>query len=434
MKASFYTFGCKVNQYETAAMAELLARIGWETGEYQPGQSNGEDAVVINSCCVTQESQRKLYQLLRRARRENPTAVLVLTGCMPQAFPERASALTEADIVMGNASRAELPERLTAFLKNRCRTVEITPHTKQFEPLSVREIEGHTRAFVKIQDGCNRFCSYCIIPYARGRVRSKSLDDIRDELTALAETGYREVVLVGINLTAYGQDLGLTLADAVHVACDIPKLKRVRLGSLEPDFLTADMIAELAKCDKLCPQFHAALQSGCDATLQRMRRRYTTAEFREVARQLRTAFPDCVLTTDVMVGFPGETEEEFAQSLAFTEEIGFSRLHVFAYSPRPGTPAATMAGQLPLREKSKRSAAMLALGARLEQAYAERLIGKTVSVLTERQLSDGKWEGYTATYIPVRFTGATQPNDIASVRITAAGDGVCEGTVEEGTV
>lgn len=431
MRALFHTLGCKVNQYETEAMKTQLAAAGFETGEYAPGDRVEDAVVVINSCTVTGESDRKLRQLLRRCRRDNPDCLLVLCGCMPQAFPEAAEALVEADIVLGNAARRVLVERVRQFLTFHQRIVDIPAHDMTIEPLSIREFEGHTRAFVKIEDGCNRFCTYCIIPYARGRVRSKAPEDLRQELCELARNGYTEVVLVGINLTAYGQDQGLTLCDAVEVACAVPGIKRVRLGSLEPDHMTPDMIARLAKQEKLCPQFHLSLQSGCDETLRRMNRHYTTAEYAAVCEALRAAFPHCALTTDVMVGFAGETEEEFVRSLAFVEQIGFAKVHTFAYSRRPGTPAASRPGQVSAAEKSARSRRMIAAAAASSRRYHESWVGQIVPVLAETPYEDGTTDGYTPEYVPVRFSGPATPGEMVAVLLESADADGCTGRVIE---
>ncbi len=429
MNAYFYTLGCKVNQYETQAMRQRLEEQGYVTAEFTPGQPDIGDAVlVINSCTVTGESDRKLRQLLRRCRREHPQSVLVLTGCMPQAFPETAESFAEPDIILGNAKRNELPSKLQQFLTRRTRVVDIAPHDTVFEKLSIREFQGRTRAFLKIEDGCNRFCSYCIIPYARGRVRSKPLDEIEQEVRELAGQGYVEVVLVGINLTAYGQDLGLSVCDAVERACAVEGIRRVRLGSIEPDHLTDDVIDRLAACDKLCPQFHLALQSGCDATLKRMNRHYTTAEYRTLCDKLRSRFPNAALTTDIMVGFPGEGEEEFQESLAFAREIAFSRIHCFAYSKRDGTPAAKASGQVPNAEKARRNRLMIEMGEECAQAYAQSFVGKTVEVLLETMREDGCFEGYTDTYVPVIVDGGKE-GILCQVRITKQEHGVCYGVM-----
>ncbi|MBQ1951184.1 MAG: tRNA (N(6)-L-threonylcarbamoyladenosine(37)-C(2))-methylthiotransferase MtaB, partial [Clostridia bacterium] len=382
MRVAFHTMGCKVNQYETQAMRRMLEQAGHETLEFSADNADC-DALVINSCTVTGESDRKLRQLLRRFRRQLPAdAILVLTGCTPQAYPDK-SAHSEADIVLGNAARQELLPQLEAYFTHKQRIVSVPPHTKEYEPLEIDAFQGRTRAFIKIEDGCNRFCSYCIIPYARGRVRSRAPEDIRAELERLAANGYKEVVLVGINLTAYGQDCGLTIADAVDAACAVPGIERVRLGSLEPDFITDETIARMKAQPKLCPQFHLALQSGCDATLKRMNRHYTTAEYADLAQRLREHFPDCALTTDIMVGFPGETEEEFASTCRFMERIAFSRVHVFAYSRRPGTVADRLPNQVNNADKSVRSKKMIRLCQDTATAYAESYLGKVVEVLLE---------------------------------------------------
>ena len=417
MRVAFHTLGCKVNQYETQAMRYMLEIAGYETAELT-AQDTDYDALVINSCTVTGESDRKLRQFLRRCRRRAPRAVLILCGCMPQAYPRQAAALEEADIVLGNAARRDLLPHLEAYLTHRQRIVDIPPHDKVYEPLSIDAFQGRTRAFIKIQDGCNRFCSYCIIPYARGRVRSRAPEDIRSELERLAQNGYKEVVLVGINLTAYGQDCGLTIADAVDAACAVDGIERVRLGSLEPDFITDATIARMKAQPKLCPQFHLALQSGCDSTLKKMNRHYTTAEYADLCRRLREHFPHCALTTDVMVGFPGETQEDFEASCRFVESIAFSRVHVFAYSRRSGTVADRMPDQVPNADKTARSKKMIALCQGAAHAYAASYVGKTVDVLLETPGADGWTDGHTDTYLSVKVQTAHPSGTMISVRIT----------------
>lgn len=399
MKAKIITLGCKVNQYESEAMLEALL-----AGGFQEAASGEEaDVVVVNSCTVTATSDQKVRQTLRRARKENPGAVTVLTGCMPQAFPEEAAALLEADVVLGNARRADLLPRVMEYLSSKQRIVDIAPHEKgeKFERMAVSTFHGRTRAFLKIEDGCDRFCSYCIIPYARGRVRSKPLEDIQEEVRRLGEQGFQEVVLTGINLPAYGRELGLHLCDAVEAACQAPGISRVRLGSLEPEQLTPDVIARMAKEEKLCPQFHLSLQSGCDATLRRMNRHYTTAEYRQIVGNLRAAFPGCAITTDIMVGFAGETQEEFEQSLQFAREIAFAKVHVFAYSRRPGTRAYDAPGQVPNKVKEERSRQMIQVTKTTQQAFLQAQVDKVEEVLFEQQREQGVWEGYTRNYTHV---------------------------------
>lgn len=424
MKVSVITLGCKVNQYESQSMLGDLAAQGYTVD----GGAAESDVVIVNSCTVTAESDRKVRQALRRARRENPSAVIVLAGCMPQAFPEESGRLMEADIVLGNSNRSVLAHDIQDFLASRRRIVDITPHGDMFEPMRVGHFFERTRAFVKIEDGCNRFCSYCIIPYARGRVRSKSMDDLQAELAQIAANGYREVVLTGINLSAYGQENNLTLCDAVDAACKVDGIDRVRLGSLEPERLDEDIIRRLREHPKLCPQFHLSLQSGCDATLKRMNRHYTTGEYRTIVNNLRGVFPNAAITTDIMVGFPGETEEEFRQSLAFEREIGFAKAHVFVYSRRPGTVAAKMDGQVPRRIGEERSAEMIRAARQTRKAFLERQIGLTEPVLFEQKHQQDAYEGYTVNYTPVRvFSGEDLRGRILPVRITAAEEDSCTG-------
>lgn len=424
MKASVLTLGCKVNQYESQAMMNSLAEAGYEISS-APADC---DVVVVNSCTVTAMSDRKTRQIIRRARRESPGAVIVLTGCMSQAFPDAAKQLAEADVILGNSNRSSLLPDIQKFLATRNRVFDVIPHHHSFEPLSVGQYRERTRAFLKIEDGCNRFCSYCIIPYARGRVRSKPLDDLKQELSSLAAHGYREVVLTGINLSAYGQESGLTLCDAVDAACAQEGVERVRLGSLEPERLDAPVIARLKRQEKLCPQFHLSLQSGCDATLRRMNRHYTAEEYRTIVKNLREAFPNAAVTTDIMVGFPGETEEEFAESLAFEREIGFAKVHVFIYSRRSGTAAAAAPRQVPPAVSEARSKRMIAAAQETRMAFFRRQVGWTESVLFERTCGKSVYEGYTRNYTPVHlFSEADLHGKILPVQISEARAGFCVG-------
>lgn len=402
MKVSVLTLGCKVNQYESQAMLEQLVSAGFSACE----PSAESDVVLINSCTVTATSDQKVRQSLRRARRANPNAVIVLTGCMPQAFPELAEQLTDADIVLGNSNRRSLLPDILQYFSSRQRIVDIVPHEKAaaFESMHVDRFYERTRAFIKIEDGCNRFCSYCIIPYARGRVRSKPLEELKQEVADIAANGYREVVLTGINLSAYGQELGLHLCDAVEAACQPEGIVRVRLGSLEPEQLSEPVIARLARQKKLCPQFHLSLQSGCDETLKRMNRHYTADEYRTIVRNLRASFPNAAITTDIMVGFPGETEEEFTESLAFAEEIRFAKVHVFAYSRRPGTKANDAPDQVTQRVKEERSHRMIALTQKTKEAFFQEQLGRTEEVLFERETAKHVYDGYTKNYTPVKVS------------------------------
>ena len=426
MNVKFITLGCKVNQVESEAMREALLAGGFQ--EAAEGQT--ADVVVVNSCTVTAVSDQKARQALRREKKRNPGAVAVLTGCWPQAFPQEAEDFLEADIVLGTTRRAALLPKILEYLSTKQRIVDIAPHEKgeKFEKLTISAMHGRTRAFLKIEDGCDRFCSYCIIPYARGRVRSKPLEDIKAEAALLGDHGYREVVLTGINLPAYGKDLGLHLCDAVEAACAAPGIARVRLGSLEPEQLTPEVIARMAKQEKLCPQFHLSLQSGCDTTLKRMNRHYTTAEYRQIVRNLRQAFPNCAITTDIMVGFAGETEEEFAASLAFAKEIAFAKVHVFAYSRRPGTRAYDMPGQVTNKVKEERSRQMIAATLATQQDFFAAQVGRVEEVLFEQEREKNVYEGYTRNYTPVRAASAVPlQGQVLPVEITQALEDCCLG-------
>ncbi len=400
MKIAFYTFGCKVNQYETQALRQQFAAAGWEVLDF--AHDAPWDAVVVNSCTVTAEGDRKTRQLLRRLRREHPDAAICLTGCFPQAFPEAAQAMEEADVVTGSRDRRGLSQALDRFLATGKRVVELRPHQQgeAFEAMSAESFGRRTRAFVKIEDGCENYCAYCIIPTARGPVRSKPIEALREELAALARSGYQEVVLAGINLSAYGREYGLRLIDAIEAAAGTPGLRRVRLGSLEPDVIGPEDFSRMAAAGKICPQFHLSLQAGCDATLRRMGRRYDTAHYRAAVEEIRRRFPLAAITTDLMVGFPGETEEDFLESLEFAKDIGFSRIHVFPYSRRPGTRAAQMPSQVPQEEKRRRAARLIAAGEELRKEFLAQMVGTVQEVLFEEGGAQGQ-TGYTPNYTPV---------------------------------
>ncbi len=424
MKVSVITLGCKVNQYESQAMLAQLVSAGFTACD----AAEESDVVLINSCTVTAMSDHKVRQTLHRARRRNPGAVLVLTGCMPQAFPETAAGLHDADIVLGNSNRAALLPDILKYLSSRQRVVDIVPHEKApgFEPMNVSSFFERTRAFVKIEDGCNRFCSYCIIPYARGRVRSKPMDELKKEMAEIAANGYREIVLTGINLSAYGQEIDLHLCDAVEAACEPDSVARVRLGSLEPEQLSEDVIARLSRQKKLCAQFHLSLQSGSDATLRRMNRHYSTEEYRTIVKNLRAAFENAAITTDIMVGFPGETEEEFQESLAFAREIAFAKVHVFTYSRRPGTKANDAPDQVSQAVKEQRSHLMIGATQQTKEAFFQRQIGLTEPVLFERECDRNVYEGYTENYTPVKVhSGKSLSGEIIPARITEALSDCC---------
>ncbi|MCI8649108.1 MAG: tRNA (N(6)-L-threonylcarbamoyladenosine(37)-C(2))-methylthiotransferase MtaB [Anaerotruncus sp.] len=426
MKIAFFTLGCKVNQYETQILTELFTANGYEVVPH----TQQADVYIINSCTVTATGDKKTRQMLRRFRTQNADACLVLTGCFPQAFPELAAQLPEADIITGARERSELVSLVAQQLATRQRIVKIIPHERgeAFEQMHAGGFLERTRAFVKIEDGCERFCSYCIIPSARGPVRSKPLDALRSELLDLSAAGYCEVVLVGINLPSYGKELGLRLIDAIETTAQIPGIRRIRLGSLEPELLTAEDIARMAALPQLCPQFHLSLQSGCDATLRRMNRHYDTAEYARIVDDLRCHFPNCAITTDLMVGFPGEDETEFEASLAFAQRIAFAKAHVFAYSQRPGTRAAKMPDQLSRAVKEARSARMIALTNRTRADFLQQQVGQTAQVLFESRMQNGQFEGYTENYVPVRVHAQTDlRGGIYPTRILGSDGETCQG-------
>lgn len=399
MKIAFYTLGCKVNQYETENLKSRFAAEGFDLVD----DTEHADVYVINSCTVTASGDKKTRQVLHRFHRQNPDAVLALTGCMPQAFPEKAEHLPEAQIITGSYHRAKLVEYVRRALATGERIVDITPHQlgEDFEAMKTTRFTEKTRAFVKIEDGCDRYCSYCIIPKARGPVRSKPLAALKEELLEIAANGYQEVVLVGINLSSYGKECGLRLIDAVELACSIDGIARVRLGSLEPELLTDDDIDRMAKQPKFCPQFHLSLQSGCDETLKRMNRHYDTAFYADLVEKLRARFEDCAITTDIMVGFAGETEEEFEQSLQFAKEMKFAQMHVFSYSVREGTRAATFSDQIDRKIKEERSRKMMEVAKENRELFLNNQIGKVEDVLFENTVTEEGTEGHTKNYVPV---------------------------------
>ena len=363
-------------------------------------------------------------------KRLHPGSTVLLTGCMPQAFPEDAKRLEQADIVTGNKFNSRIPELLEKHIKGQ-REFAVEEHRQgeQFAGDAVSSYRERTRATLKIEDGCNRFCSYCIIPYARGRVRSKPLDEIEKEADAFAENGYKEIVLVGINLSAYGTDNGSDMAQAVKIAAKPEGIKRVRLGSLEPDHITDGIIEKLKEIPGFCPQFHISLQSGCDKTLKKMNRHYNTDEYRTLCKKLREVFADCTITTDLMTGFPGETQEDFEKSLDFVREIGFEKVHVFPYSKREGTPAAKMAEQVEKAEKERRAKRVIEEAEKIRQEFLKKQKGKTVAVLPE-EYSKGFCHGYTANYTPVTVNCPPEKcGEIINVKITGVEGDYCTGEI-----
>ena len=401
MRVCFYTLGCKVNLNETEALEQLFRRNGFTIVP----EGEAADVFIVNSCTVTNFGDQKSRKWLRRAKRENPSAVTVLTGCYPQAFPEEAGQFVEADLVCGNGDRKAILDNVRKLLDGHERIVAITPHTRGelFEELPVERFETHTRAFIKVEDGCNRQCAYCVIPRARGPVRSRSEASILAELNQLAGAGYREVVLSAISLPSYGLDTGTNLVELVEKCAQVEGIQRIRLGSLDPDMLSDEAIARLAAVDKLCPQFHLSLQSGCSATLRRMRRVYTAEQYAEVVAKLRAAYGDRPIsfTTDCICGFPGESQADFEESCRFLEKIGFLKVHVFPYSRRSGTPAYDFPDQIHEREKQARSRTMNEVAERVRAQVLATLESTEDEVLLETALSATLFTGYTRLYVPV---------------------------------
>lgn len=438
MRVCLYTLGCKVNQYETEAMREDFLRRGFTVVPF------GEpcDVFVINTCTVTAESDAKSRRMARRAKRENPDALVVMVGCFVDASPGAAD-IGDADLLFGNADKQRLAQLVEERLKSRGegasgaqgddgakRGAISLQGGEGCDSPRITRFEGHTRAVIKIEDGCESFCSYCVIPYARGPVRSRPIPDILSEVRGLAQNGYREIVLTGIHLASYGKDKGFAfnLCDAIEACADVPGLSRLRLGSLEPAFITPENVARMAAVPILCPHFHLSLQSGCDETLRRMNRRYTTQDFARGVELLRTAFADCAITVDIIAGFPGETQQEFGATCDFVRRMRFSGAHIFVYSRRQGTRAADMPGQVPEPEK-KRRARILADAERISRfSYRRAFEGRVLPVLFESAVCEGVYEGLTVHHIPVRVR-SDEPltNTERMVRMGTCGDKACEG-------
>ena len=416
MKYIIYTLGCKVNQYETQAMETLLG----EHGHSAAADGESADAVIINTCAVTAEAGRKSRQAINRLREENPDAVIAVSGCYSQLSPDTAQSLG-ADIVFGSNDRIKLVQAVESAVETGAgeRLLDAPFERRIFEELPAGAVAGHTRALLKIQDGCVNFCSYCIIPYTRGRVRSLPIEAAVKQTKQLAEEGYKELIITGIEIASYGVDLPgkPDLADVICAIAEASPDVRLRLGSIEPSIITEDFCRRLAECGNVCRHFHLSLQSGCDSTLKAMNRKYNTAEFFAATELLRKYFPDCGLTADLIVGFPGETEEHQQETLNFLEKVGFADVHIFPYSRRPGTPADKMECQLDRATKAKRSKQARKVAAQTRLAYLDNCIGKTLPVLFETE-EDGFWQGHSDTYILVKVKGENLRGAVKNVEIT----------------
>ena len=402
MRAAFFTLGCKVNQYETEYMSELLKNAGFDI----VSPKDNADYYIINSCTVTATADQKTRQNVRKFKRKHPNSTIILTGCMPQAFPDDAVSLTEADIVLSNKNDGDILKLINEYNLTKQRLINIVEHKKddEFWDCKINHFNERIRAFVKIEDGCDRFCSYCIIPKSRGRVRSKPLDALKDEIGALENAGIKEIVLVGVNLSAYGKNENFDLVDAVEICASFNGIERIRLGSLEPDHITDDIIERLSKIEKLCPQFHLSLQSGCDKTLKNMNRHYTSKEYKALCDKLRTSFENASITTDVMVGFNEESEADFIESLEFVKNIRFEKVHTFPYSERVGTLASKKGDSVPKNEKERRASIMIEECEKIRNEYLKELVGKRVEVLFENEIEANIYQGYTKNYLPVQIT------------------------------
>ena len=403
MKAALHNLGCKVNAYETEAMQQILEEAGYEIVPF----SEYADVYVINTCSVTNMADRKSRQMLHRAKKQNPDAIVVGAGCYVQTKEAQALVDESIDIVIGNNKKHELVPLLREYeaSHHKMACVADINHEKQaYEELSLSRTAEHTRAFIKVQDGCNQFCTYCIIPFARGRVRSRELPDVLQEIRTLAKSGYREVVLTGIHLSSYGVDNGESLLHLIEAVHELEGIERIRLGSLEPRIVTDAFAKRLSELPKICPHFHLSLQSGCDTVLSRMNRRYDTAEYEVGCALLRRYFEHPAITTDVIVGFPGETDEEFETTERYLERIHFYEMHIFQYSRREGTKAAAMPDQVSEAVKKERSEKLLALGHRMSEEFRRYYLGRQVTALLEEEfLYDGKryYTGYTKEYVKV---------------------------------
>lgn len=410
-KAALHNLGCKVNAYETEAMQQILENAGYEIVPF----TEYADVYVVNTCSVTNMADRKSRQMLHKAKKMNPDAIVVGAGCYVQTKEAEALLDDTVDIVIGNNKKHELLSMIEAYENDhgKCGNVIDINHEKQeYEEMFLERTAEHTRAFIKVQDGCNQFCSYCIIPFARGRVRSRSRDSVLDEVKTLSANGYKEVVLTGIHLSSYGIDCDDNLLSLILAIHEVEGIERIRLGSLEPRIITEEFAQTIAKLPKMCPHFHLSLQSGCNATLKRMNRRYTAEEYYEKCQLLRKYFDNPALTTDVIVGFPGETEEEFAESKAFVDKVDFYETHIFKYSRREGTKAAAMKDQVPDQIKAARSAELLELNRKKQAVYEERLLGTTQEVLIEEKIvRDGEelQIGHTKEYVKI---GVKNPNNL----------------------
>ena len=425
-KVALHNLGCKVNAYEVEAMQQLLENAGYETVPFE----EGADVYVINTCTVTNIADRKSRQMLHKAKKMNPDAIVVATGCYAQADTEKLKEDTAVDLILGNNQKTQIVEALEEYEKEHAKQVQVIEinHTKEYEELSISSTAEHVRAYIKVQDGCNQFCTYCIIPFARGCVRSRKIEEVLSEVETLAAKGYKEVVLTGIHLSSYGVDFPKeereSLLSLIQAVSRVEGISRIRLGSLEPRIITEEFLEGIVKTGKVCPHFHLSLQSGCNKTLKNMNRRYSAQEYAEKCELIRKFYPAPALTTDVIVGFPQETEEDFEESYEFVKKIHFYETHIFKYSRRHGTKAASMDGQLTEAAKAQRSDRMLELHEIRAREYEEAMIGKKMELLLEEEIEiDGRpwYVGHSREYVRavISKTDAHRVNDLVTVKAVA---------------
>ncbi len=424
-----FTLGCKVNQYETNAMEDIFERNGYDIVDPE----EFADIYVINSCTVTHISDRKSRQFLRRAKRTNPDSIIAVTGCYSQVAPDEVAKIEEVDVIVGTKDKSKIVQIIEGCTPGeKTVKVENVMKLKTFEEMHIEHMRGKTRAFIKIQDGCNRFCSYCIIPYARGGIRSRGIDNIVSEVKELARAGFKEIVLTGINVACYGDDLdGDRIIDVIRAVHEIDGIERIRMSSVEPDMMSREFVSQIASLHKVCPHFHLSIQSGCDETLKRMNRKYTASDVMEVANTLREYFDDVALTTDIIVGFPGETDKEFEKTYEFLREIELFQMHIFKFSPRKGTPAAKMKDQIDPQTKSSRSEKLIALSQKNTDKFMENLLGREVDVLFEKEIKPGIYEGHTSNYVKVvAMSGENIEGLIKKVKLDEISEGKIEGILK----
>lgn len=424
-KVALHNLGCKVNAYEVEAMQQLLEKAGYEIVPF----TEGADVYLINTCTVTNIADRKSRQMLHKAKKMNPDAIVVAAGCYAQADTEKLKEDNAVDLILGNNQKTQIVEVLEEYEKEHSKQVQVIEinHTKEYEELSIEQTAEHVRAYIKVQDGCNQFCTYCIIPFARGRVRSRKIADVLREVETLASKGYKEVVLTGIHLSSYGVDFSKeereSLLSLIQAVSKVEGIQRIRLGSLEPRIITEEFLEGIVATGKVCPHFHLSLQSGCNKTLKNMNRRYSAQEYAEKCELIRKYYPAPALTTDVIVGFPMETEEDFEESYEFVKNIHFYETHIFKYSRRHGTKAAAMDGQLTEAVKAQRSEKLLELHDIRAKEYEEAMIGKTIELLLEEEIEeDGKmwYVGHSREYVRavIEKTEAHQVNDLVEAKVT----------------